>query len=250
MGAQINSLCLFICAVPALIYMWINKRPAPLGVKIFTTFILLLLIVIEFYFPVRWALSVYIAVFITLLLAICVCWVRPINVGDSVIIWIFLLLKLFFMLIPQTFRYAYENRVLFPFWYVFVIMGVCLSLAITPHCKSKYQKKGASNQIGNFLIWALVISLLLCCSCNILNHALDNSEPQVIEVIVLDHDAHSSYKSRATWELVVSICDEIYHIEVPYRVYCQYTVGDTYRVYRYEGAFNQPFYLAEAYAMP
>jgi hypothetical protein len=248
--AVVNGIWFSVCSLMTVAYVWWNKRPADWVAKGITTLTLILLTVTEFYFPARWTLLVYMAVSMLLIVALFIYIGRaPTSGGIHKSVWILILVKPFCMLLPHSFRYTYESHMWFPFWQVCLAIGVCASLFVTIKCFSN--GKNLWQPIVFFVVIAILLTWCLGACCSMLNHTLDMSEPQMIEATIIGHHSkRGGYKSGGAYLFMVTLDGGTYNFVVPYKEYCQYQDGDAYRIYRYEGAFGQPFYLAEAYAMP
>ncbi len=66
------------------------------------------------------------------------------------------------------------------------------------------------------------------------------------ELLRGERSAHGR-KNPTTYQFSVTVEGKTFEIDVPRSHYDYYEVGDTYYIYRYDGALGQPFYLSYAY---
>lgn len=93
---------------------------------------------------------------------------------------------------------------------------------------------------------ALVVSIILVLHAN---YAFDFNEPTEYAVEIEDKDHHFRSRHKYTTRMfTVTVEGKTFDIHVPKSHYEYYEIGDTYYVYRYNGALGQPFYLSYAYA--
>ncbi len=82
-----------------------------------------------------------------------------------------------------------------------------------------------------------------------LNYVLDTEKPQEYSVKIenISKSFVSGKINRYHYYLRFSIKGEEYKIKIPSKEYNRYKVGDSYIVYYYNGAFDQPFFISGKY---
>jgi hypothetical protein len=78
-----------------------------------------------------------------------------------------------------------------------------------------------------------------------MNYLFDTKPPVECEAVIEDKDINRHRKGPDDYELIVTIDGKRITMEVSSEEYRRYDIGDTYTFYRYQGAFNIPFYFEE-----
>ena len=78
-----------------------------------------------------------------------------------------------------------------------------------------------------------------------MNYLFDTKPPVECEAIIEDKDIDHNRKGPDDYELIVTIDGKRVSMEVSSDEYHRYDIGDTYTFYRYQGAFDIPFYFEE-----
>ena len=99
--------------------------------------------------------------------------------------------------------------------------------------------------IGWLLLFILIFSAFFYLFSSHLNYALDFYPPVECEAIIEDKDINRHRKGPDDYELIVTIDGKRITMDVSSEEYRRYDIGDTYTFYRYQGAFNIPFYFEE-----
>lgn len=138
-------------------------------------------------------------------------------------------------------RYAFAEIDLFPLWYVALGLGLlCGGLFV-----GKLMEKGHSvgKRIGVFFLISAICFFAAGALLAHLNHLFDNSQPVRYTVVIEDKESRHSRRS-SHHEFTVTARGDTFDIEVPYRHYTAYEVGDRYVIEYREGALGEPYYIA------
>jgi hypothetical protein len=139
--------------------------------------------------------------------------------------------------------YTFLSGSIFPFWLPALAIAVC---------------------VGGYKLWGwirldkkrwdLVLAAVIMGACvffyassfiNFANYALDRSEPVRQESIIYEKTAIHKRKTPDRHKFEIRANGKIFSIEVSREEYNYYQVGDTFSFAEYQGAFGEPFYLAE-----
>jgi hypothetical protein len=153
----------------------------------------------------------------------------------------YVVLYLFF-----TSRYSFSGGIPNAFVFVALLSAAVITVALMIAAASTlWRGRKWMGRIGYGLLILVVAFAVILCSITHLNYALGDDTPQVWSAQIEDKDYHRRRKGPDCYEFIMTIDGETIDVEVTVAEYYDYEVGDTYTVYRYEGAFGKPFYLAE-----
>ena len=99
--------------------------------------------------------------------------------------------------------------------------------------------------IGLSLCFAVFFWGVFMFSAFHLNYLFDTNPPTECEAIIEDKEIDRNHKGPDDYELIVTIDGKRVTMDVSSEEYRRYDIGDTYTFYRYQGAFNIPFYFEE-----
>ena len=100
-------------------------------------------------------------------------------------------------------------------------------------------------KIGLSLCFAVFFWAVFMFSAFHLNYLFDTKPPVECEAVIEDKDINRHRKGPDDYELIVTIDGKRVSMEVSSDEYHRYDIGDTYTFYRYQGAFDIPFYFEE-----
>ena len=139
--------------------------------------------------------------------------------------------------------YTYFREPFYPFWKLSLILGLVIGVLVT--VKWVWKHVGFWLKIGSILVtslFAFFMVLLMCCHLNLL---LDLTPPAERQMVITDKEEQDNRKSADTYYFEFTEDGETFELEVGFFEYLQYEVGDTYTFKEYQGAFGEPFYVAE-----
>lgn len=99
--------------------------------------------------------------------------------------------------------------------------------------------------IGLSLGFSIFFTCCFIFSAFHLNYLFDTHPPVECEAVIEDKDVDRNRKGPDDYELIVTIEGKRITMDVSSEEYRRYDIGDTYTFYRYQGAFNIPFYFEE-----
>ncbi|MBQ8496400.1 MAG: hypothetical protein IJ489_02965 [Clostridia bacterium] len=120
-----------------------------------------------------------------------------------------------------------------------IIIGTIVTIMLFRH---KYKVLAI---IGLSLCFAILFTSIFMLSAFHLNYLFDTKPPIECEAIIKDKDIDRHRKGPDDYELIVTIDGKRITMEVSSEEYHHYEIGDTYTFYRYQGAFDIPFYFEE-----
>lgn len=246
-GLGVQSLWIALSSLPAIPYIWWTKQKSALLPKILTTGILLLRALLWFLPSFRIQLLLHICIFGGLLiLIICYLLFAPKKGGVNGIIWIVFLVSTGFVILMEGMRCSCVSGDIFPRWQILLGISLAIALFVWIYCLTKGHRFWGA--VGYFLLTAIVSWALLGFCSAAVNYAFDFSEPQAIDIVIEDHDVTLHRKGADAHKLLFTVDGKKHWVHVPYREYWSYEIGDTYRIYRYQGALGEPFFIASGYA--
>ena len=121
------------------------------------------------------------------------------------------------------------------------VTGVAVALIIKDKIPIRNEKNNTKGTKVAIVILVIMASFGLCWpSFDHLNFALDTSDPVAYEEVIIEKTKTGG--KSPNFYLHMEINGEKRKIDVPRSVYDQYDEGDTFEIYLYEGAFDDPFY--------
>lgn len=99
--------------------------------------------------------------------------------------------------------------------------------------------------LGLSLCFAILFTSIFMLFASHLNYLFDTKPPVECEAIIEDKDINRHRKGPDDYELIFTIDGKRITMEVSSEEYHRYDIGDPYTFYRYQGAFNIPFYFEE-----
>ena len=244
-----QSVLVAVTSLPALFYIWWTKQEPSLPVRLITTAVLLLRALLCFVPSYRARLLVHMVILLVLLAASCICFYRLHRTtkkgGVGIAIWIVLITSTLGLLFVQCLRFSYEAGVFLPLWQVW--LGIGAAFGIFVWIKWLWKKHKFWGQVGYFLLTVFLTFLALGVFAAAANYALDFSEPRPIDIVIEDQDIDRHRKGPDDYQLIFTLEGTEYSVNVPYQEFRRYEIGDTYRIYRYNGALGEPFFVASGY---
>ncbi len=141
-------------------------------------------------------------------------------------------------------RFDFVADVFSPFWVpalvIAVIGGAVFSVFL------RYIKVKLLARIGAFVLVLFLVFLVAVAILSNLNYVLDFSEPVCEPVLIVNKDFSGSLRGPTRHYFKVQTKEGVtLRVEVSAIDYAQYQIGDSYEITYYNGAFGEPFYLAE-----
>jgi hypothetical protein len=150
-----------------------------------------------------------------------------------------------FVLILAANRFTFSEAS-FPFLAPSIALGVLIAGAVFIIFINGGEKKfSKGNKIGIFCIACFVSVFVAWAGIASFNYVLDFSEPQAYRVTIEDKDYTRRRKGVDSYEFTITADGKKLDIEVSWREFDSYEIGDTYTVNRYNGAFGEPFFIAD-----
>ena len=247
---------LFIAArialfLPILICVWLYKENYSVWQNAVTTVSLLLISFTSTFFPAQTVILIYMLCFAVLVAILIYTLILVLKEKKklsfiNLVTWFFECLALSLIFIFKWRDYEYISNVICPFWQIWLVLAISIGGFITLKWLRKQMKFWGC--FGSFALIVLLTFAMLGVSASHLNFALDTSEPEEIRATVVDTKRGTSRKGPDTYSIRVEIDGERFSIRVPRSEYDQYVPGDTYSFKKYEGAFGEAFYIANAYS--
>lgn len=138
-------------------------------------------------------------------------------------------------------RYSFAENGLFPLWQVALGAGLFCGVLFVGIFVAK--EHGVGKRIGVFFLISALCFFAAGTVLAHLNHLFDHSQPVRYTVVIEDKESRHSRRSRHH-EFTVTARGDTFDIEVPYRHYNAYEVGDRYVIEYREGALGEPYYIA------
>lgn len=232
-----------VISVGTIVAIWLLRRRNHMSLSIVTSVLMVILAFAGLILPDNVCILLYLLVLIGIIGMIAYAYVAEIKVGDIWIVWCIEALALFLYLAIRFTRYHFAD---IPFLKFSLIIGVTVGIIVTV----KWLRKGSSvwKRIGWTLSMSFIAFMIVCMCAMHLNYALDMGQPGrcdfVIEGKEIDlHRRHSDYELI----LVSPTTQERITLNVSANEYYAYEIGHTYPVVRYDGAFDEPFYISGKY---
>ena len=160
----------------------------------------------------------------------------------------FILLAFLIPVILLGFRlqYTFVNGMPTALLTVPAIVGLAVSILFTFAFRIHNEKlRPIGTFIGMILIFAFLFASGFCMIGTHLNYVLDTTPPAPCEAVIEDKEIERHRKSLDTYEFIVTVDEKHITLDVSSDEYHRYEIGDPYTFYRYQGAFNIPFYFEE-----
>ncbi len=139
--------------------------------------------------------------------------------------------------------YTFLSGSIFPFWLPALPIAVCVS-GYKLWGWIRFDKKRWNLVVVAVIMGACVFFYASSC-INFANYALDRSEPVRQESMIYGKRADRSRKTLGSYKFEIRVDGKTFSIDVSREDYNYYQVGDTFSFAEYQGAFGEPFYLAE-----
>ncbi len=133
-----------------------------------------------------------------------------------------------------------------PFLWYAVAFGVIFGVGMfMPIWRKKDNTQPLGTKVGVFLVCCAMFAVLSWGIIANLNYVLDNSKPKEYHAEIRDKRIIDRYRGGDDYEFTVVIDGKMFKREVTSSEYNSYEIGDTYTVNRYNGAFGEPFFMAD-----
>ena len=237
-------LCTVVCAV-AIVFVCRQNTDFPTPMKIVSLASLVLFAYLPILLPYKaWILF---AVLWSVVLAgiILVCkFVVYHNQFDTKHFMGHILYLLIWLVVEAN--YAYPDKYLFLIYLVplaaaLVTGGICAKA-------QKYSAKTDKEILHSVLIISVLVFSFTLVGIQQLNFALDTGEPTEYSAVIKGKNVpririNQKSENRINHYFLLGVKEGSCDMKVGRSLYRSYEVGDTFSVYRYEGAFGIPFYL-------
>ena len=150
------------------------------------------------------------------------------------------LIRLFgsFTYVPDTF-FAFG-------WISFAIgAGVLVTFVAKLYPSIKKTHSGFKGTLLTVFCLAMILLMLTFLAdswLKCINYAFDSGMTETYVVDITDKEINSHRRGPDTYEFEYVINGEKHDIEVPFRVYQSYDVGDPFKLYKFKGALGKTFY--------
>ena len=152
--------------------------------------------------------------------------------------WVLLFLVIAF---PAFSHYTYTSGAFMPFWRISLVIGIITGIL---YGISHRDRVNSTHWIFMFLV-SLIVFFVVNIYTSHLNYILDTNEPERRIAVIEDKEHNRHRKSADSYEFQLTLDGETFDLDVPFSEYNKYEVGDTYVFTEYQGAFNEPFFIAE-----
>ena len=237
-------LCTVICAV-AIVFVCRESEDFPVPAKIVSLASLLLFAYLPVLLPYKtWILS---AVLLAVVLAAILLVFRYFIYHSQFNTKHFMghILYLLIWLVVEA-NYAYPDKYLFliyllPLAAALVAGGICAK-------KQQYTAKTGMEILQSVLIISVLVFSFTLVGIQQLNFALDTGEPTEYSAVIEGKNVpririNQKSDNGISYHFLLAVKEGSCDVKVGRSVYHSHEVGDTFTVYRYEGAFGIPFYL-------
>ena len=136
-----------------------------------------------------------------------------------------------------------ETKVPF-LWYTIAFGCIFAVVLFMPIWRKKKNTQPLGTKVGVFLICFAMFAVLSWGTIANLNYVLDASAPKECYAEIQDKRVINGYRGD-DYEFTVVIEGKAFKREVTSSEYDSYEIGDTYMVNRYNGAFGEPFFMAD-----
>ncbi len=145
------------------------------------------------------------------------------------------------LVFPAYSHYSYSSGAFMPFWEISLVIGIIVGIVYWFYHKAKNN----SNHWIFVFTWVLMTFIIANFYASHLNYILDTNEPRQCIAVIEDKEQIHHRKSADSYEFQLTVDGETFDLDVPRTEYHEYEIGDTYVFTRYQGAFNEPFFIAE-----
>ncbi len=142
---------------------------------------------------------------------------------------------------PAFSHYSYSSGAFMPFWGISLAIGIIAGIIYGFLHRDRIN---STHWLFMFLV-ALIVFLVVNIYTSHLNYILDTNEPERRIAVIEDKEHRRHRKSADSYEFQVTVDGETFDLDVPRSEYYEYEIGDTYVFTEYQGAFNEPFFIAE-----
>lgn len=231
-----------------LVAIWRSKQRDDTALNIATSALVLILAFAGLVLPDAACLLLYMLLLIGMIGVSIYAHAADIEIGGTFsAVWIGEIMALFIYLTMRATRYSYID---ISFWQLSLAVGIPTGIAITV----KWLWKGTSawGRIGWLLLTSFLAALTVWMGAMHLNYALDFGKPDTCDFVIEDKDMHRGHGRHRTttykFILVSPTTSDRITLNVSSNEYRAYEIGDAYPVKRYDGAFDEPFYISGKYA--
>ena len=152
----------------------------------------------------------------------------------------------FIMLFWQTvrgFEYTFLDGAFIPFWLPSLIFALLAMIPLTVWLA--YKKIGLWWCVAFVLIVGGAAFFIANGFANNLNYVCDTSAPVQYEGVILKKDMDMHVKGPSSYSFVIDMDGERVSLEVSSSMFWECEIGDAFSFVKYQGAFDEPFYLAK-----
>lgn len=152
--------------------------------------------------------------------------------------WIMLFLVVAF---PAFSHYTYTSGAFMPFLGISLVIGIIVGIVYGFFHRDRIN---STHWIFMFLV-SLIVFFVVNIYISHFNYILDTNEPERCIAVIEDKEHRRNRKSADSYEFQLTVDGETFDLDVPFSEYDKYEIGDTYVFTKYQGAFNEPFFIAE-----
>ena len=163
----------------------------------------------------------------------------------DVTFWVLMYITILLSSLFRCLMYSFTESVFIPFLPAAIITGVLFGTLTT--CLTLKKRLTKDVRIKVFLLSSLLVAFVAWPFTAHLNYALDTSDPAQYYIKIQDKELSRKWRLPDSYEFEFTVNDKTFSVDVPSSDYGKYEVGDTYLLYRYEGAFGVPFFITGNY---
>lgn len=148
-------------------------------------------------------------------------------------------------LVMNAFKFKFIGAKV-PFLWVAAALGILFGVAVfMPIWRKKDNTQPTGTKIG--------VSLIICVICAVFswgtianfNYILDKSAPTEYHAEIQNKRRINKYRGGDDYEFTLTVDGKTFKLKVSSSEFDSYEIGDTYRMNRYNGAFGEPFFIAD-----
>lgn len=237
-------LCTVVCAV-AIVFVCRQNKDFPMPMKIVSLASLVLFAYLPILLPYKMWILFAVLLSVVLACIILVCKFIVYHSQFDTKHFLGHILYLLIWLVVEA-NYAYPDSCIFLIYLVpmaaaLVTGGICAKA-------QQYSANTDKQRFYSILILSVLVFSFTLVGIQQLNYALDTTEPTEYSAVIEGKNVprlriNQKSEKGINYYFLLGVEEGSCDMKVGRSVYHSYEVGDTFSVYRYEGAFGIPFYL-------
>lgn len=242
---------LFALCIPLIICKWVCMKEFLFIDKLSATVTVIATAFFALFFKYKIAILADIIMFILILAFTSIAPRMYKKEGKSefelfdVTFWVLMYITILLSSLFRCLMYSFTESVFIPFLPAAIITGVVFGTLTT--CLTLKKRLTKDVRIKVFLLSSLLVAFVAWPFTVHLNYALDTSNPAQYYIKIQDKEFSNRWRLPDSYKFEFAVNDKPFSVDVPSSDYAKYEVGDTYLLYRYEGAFGVPFFITGNY---